>query len=83
MVEESIYDEFVAKSVERANRRTVGNPFDSKNEQGPQIDKEQFEKILGYIDIGKKDGGNLLAGGGRKGDKGYYIEVTKFIQKSL
>jgi len=78
MVEESIYDEFVAKSVERANRRTVGNPFDSKNEQGPQIDKEQFEKILGYIDIGKKDGGNLLAGGGRKGDKGYYIEPTVF-----
>ena len=39
MVEDSIYDEFVEKSVARAQKRTVGNPFDSKNEQGPQVDK--------------------------------------------
>ena len=39
MVEESIYDEFVEKSVARAQRRTVGNPFDPANEQGPQVDK--------------------------------------------
>jgi len=38
-------------SAERAKRRTVGNPFDPKNEQGPQVDKEQFEKILGYIKV--------------------------------
>ena len=39
MVEDSIYDEFVEKSVARAQKRTVGKPFDSKNEQGPQVDK--------------------------------------------
>ena len=39
MVEDSIYDEFVEKSVARAQRRTVGNPFDPANEQGPQVDK--------------------------------------------
>ena len=62
MVEESIYDEFVEKSVERANKRTVGNPFDAKNEQGPQVDKEQFDKILGYIEKGQTEGAKLLAG---------------------
>ena len=39
MVEDSIYDEFVEKSVARAQKRTVGNPFDANNEQGPQVDK--------------------------------------------
>ena len=82
MVEESIYDEFVAKSVERAKRRTVGNPFDPNNEQGPQVDKEQFDKILGYIDAGQAEGAKLLTGGNRSGDKGYFIQVNfkKFAQ---
>jgi len=78
MVEESIYDEFVEKSVERANKRTVGNPFDAKNEQGPQVDKEQFDKILGYIEKGQTEGAKLLAGGDRVGDRGYFIQPTVF-----
>ena len=49
MVEESIYDKFVEMSVERAKKRTVGDPFDLGNEQGPQIDEEQMNKILGYV----------------------------------
>ena len=81
MVEESIYDEFVEKSVARAKIRTVGNPFDPANEQGPQVDKEQFEKILGYIEKGKAEGGNLLAGGGPAADKGYFIQVSIFNGK--
>ena len=43
MVEESIYDKFVEASVERAKKRTVGNPFDANNEQGPQVDEEQMQ----------------------------------------
>merc|ERR1712088_123575 len=78
MVEDSIYDEFVEKSVARAQKRTVGNPFDPANEQGPQVDKEQFEKILGYIEKGKSEGANLLAGGGPAADKGYFIQPTVF-----
>ena len=45
MVEESIYDKFVEASVERAKKRTVGNPFDANNEQGPQVDEEQMNKV--------------------------------------
>lgn len=82
MVEESIYDEFVERSVERAKKRTVGNPFDQCNEQGPQVDKEQFEKILGYIEDGKKEGATLAYGGSRAGDKGYYIQPTVFSDVS-
>jgi acyl-CoA reductase-like NAD-dependent aldehyde dehydrogenase len=76
-VEESIYDEFVRRSVERAKKRSIGNPFD-KVEQGPQIDQEQFDRILDLIDSGKKDGAKLECGGERHGDKGFFIQPTVF-----
>jgi len=77
-VEESAYDEFVERSVERAKARTVGDPFDDKYEQGPQIDSEQFGKIMNLIDSGKRDGAKLCVGGSRAGDRGYYIQPTVF-----
>ncbi|MGB2625877.1 MAG: aldehyde dehydrogenase family protein [Candidatus Acidiferrum sp.] len=77
-VEEKCYDEFVEKSVARARKRIVGNPFDKKTEQGPQVDQEQFNKVMGYIESGKSDKANLVAGGNRVGDKGYFIEPTVF-----
>jgi aldehyde dehydrogenase (NAD+) len=77
-VEDKCYDEFVEKSVARAKRRTVGDPFDKKTEQGPQVDSDQFNKVMGYIDSGKKDSAKLLTGGNRVGDKGYFIEPTIF-----
>src|SRR5271169_6476083 len=84
-VEENVYDEFVDKSVARAKRRTVGDPFDSATEQGPQVDQEQFNKVMGYIDAGKKDKAKLMTGGNRVGDKGYFIEPTVFadVQDSM
>jgi len=78
MVEESIYDKFVEASVERAKKRTVGNPFDANNEQGPQVDEEQMNKILGYVDVGKQQGAKLLTGGARYGDRGYFVQPTVF-----
>jgi len=77
-VEEKAYDEFVDKSVARAKSRTVGNPFDKNTEQGPQVDQDQFDKVMGYIDSGKKEKATLATGGGRVGDKGYFIEPTVF-----
>lgn len=77
-VEDDIYDEFVEKSMIRAKKRTVGNPFDMSIEQGPQIDEEQFKKILSMIESGKEQGAKLVAGGEVVGDKGYFIEPTVF-----
>ena len=77
-VEESVYDEFVRKSVERAKKRKVCNPLDDDCEQGPQVDQEQFDKILGLIESGKKEGAKLECGGKRTGDKGFFVEPTVF-----
>ena len=77
-VEDKVYDEFVDKSVARASRRTVGDPFDASTEQGPQIDSIQFDKVMSYIDSGKCEGAELLTGGKRVGDTGYFIEPTVF-----
>jgi aldehyde dehydrogenase (NAD+) len=76
-VHESVYDEFVEKSIQRAKKRTVGDPF-TDAEQGPQVDDDQFKKILGYIDSGKSEGAKLLTGGSRVGQKGYFIQPTIF-----
>jgi aldehyde dehydrogenase (NAD+) len=77
-VEEKAYDEFVERSAERARKRTVGDPFNEKTEQGPQVDQAQFDKVMGYIDAGKRQGAKLVCGGNRVGDRGYFIEPTVF-----
>lgn len=79
-VEEKIYDEFVERSAERAKRRTMGNPFDTHVEHGPQIDKTQQQKILGMIETGKQQGAKLVAGGGQPKIKGYFVEPTVFSE---
>jgi aldehyde dehydrogenase (NAD+) len=77
-VEEKIYDQFVEKSGARARSRTVGDPFDPKTEQGPQVDQSQFDKIMGYIESGRSEGAKLVCGGDRVGDRGYFIQPTVF-----
>lgn len=78
-IEDKIYDEFVERSAERAKKRTVGNPFDLTTEHGPQVDKEQFNKILSMIETGKQQGAKLVAGGNKyQGLPGYFIEPTVF-----
>ncbi len=77
-VEEKAYDQFVEKSVSRAMKRTVGDPLDPNTEQGPQVDDTQFEKVMSYIEAGKREGASLMAGGNRVGSKGFFIEPTVF-----
>ena len=77
-VEQSIYDKFVEKVVARARTRQIGDPFDPNTTQGPQVDQDQFDKIMSYIDKGKSEGARCLTGGSRIGNKGYFIEPTVF-----
>lgn len=77
-VHEKIYDAFVKKAVEKAQGTVLGCPLDAKTTQGPQVDQEMFDKVLGYIEAGKKEGAKCETGGKRWGTKGYYIEPTVF-----
>jgi len=77
-VERKAYNDFVERSVDRARRRTVGDPFDANTEQGPQVDEAQFDKVMSYIDAGNEEGANLKCGGHRVGDRGYFVEPTVF-----
>ncbi|KAG2589751.1 hypothetical protein PVAP13_5NG381900 [Panicum virgatum] len=82
-VQEGIYDEFVKKAVEAAQNWKVGDPFDVTTNMGPQVDKEQFEKVLKYIEHGKSEGATLLTGGKPAAAKGYYIEPTIFVDVTV
>uniref|UniRef100_A0A2P2L520 aldehyde dehydrogenase (NAD(+)) n=3 Tax=Rhizophora mucronata TaxID=61149 RepID=A0A2P2L520_RHIMU len=77
-VHERVYDEFVEKAKARAAKRIVGDPFKQGVEQGPQIDSEQFEKILRYIRSGIESNATLECGGDRLGSRGYFIQPTVF-----
>ncbi|NOS99985.1 MAG: aldehyde dehydrogenase family protein [Phycisphaerales bacterium] len=78
-VEESVHDEFVGKFKVAAEKRRLGDPYDVKTHQGAQVSKEQFDKVLKYIDIGKnEDKATCVTGGERFGDKGWFIKPTIF-----
>jgi aldehyde dehydrogenase (NAD+) len=77
-VEERVYDEFVDKITKKAKGRKVGDPFEMSTEQGPQVSQEQFDRVMGYIGAGQKEGAKMLCGGNRVGDRGYFIEPTVF-----
>lgn len=77
-VEKSVHKEFVQELANRAKQRKLGNPFDLATTQGPQIDSDQFNKIMDYIDRGKKQGADCVTGGQRHGEKGFFIQPTVF-----
>ncbi|XP_031405387.1 aldehyde dehydrogenase family 2 member B4, mitochondrial isoform X1 [Punica granatum] len=77
-VHERVYDEFLEKAKARAMRRIVGDPFKQGTEQGPQIDSEQFQKVLRYIKAGIESDATLECGGERFGSKGYFVQPTVF-----
>ena len=81
-VEESVHDKFVERIVQRAQQRVLGNPFDLKTNQGPQIDQAQLDKIMSYIDRGQAQGANCVTGGKRSGQRGFFVEPTVFTNVS-
>ncbi|MGE6219505.1 aldehyde dehydrogenase family protein [Nubsella zeaxanthinifaciens] len=83
LVQEDIYDQFIAKVIERTNAIKVGSPLDQTVMMGAQASKIQFEKIKSYIELGKQEGAEVLAGGEvnqLEGELsgGYYIKPTIF-----
>jgi len=83
LIHESIYDRFMEKALERVKSIRQGNPLDMSTMMGAQASKQQFEKIMTYLDLGQKEGAELLIGGHASslpGDLsgGFYIEPTIF-----
>jgi aldehyde dehydrogenase (NAD+) len=80
-VETKVQDEFMGKLVERAKKLRPGDPMDPKTRLGAIVSEKQMKHVLGYIEAGKKEGAQLVAGGNRvnvNGDKGFFIEPTVF-----
>jgi aldehyde dehydrogenase (NAD+) len=78
LVQDKIYDAMVEKLAKKAEARKLGDPFDPNTEQGPQVDKTQFDKVMGYIESGKEQGARCVVGGERFGKLGYFIKPTIF-----
>lgn len=83
LVQESIYDQFMERAIERVKAIKVGNPLDPEVMMGAQASSEQLEKILSYLEIGKDEGAECLVGGAQnklEGDlkDGYYVQPTVF-----
>jgi len=81
-VQEEIYDKFLEAFKARAQKNVVGNPHEANTFQGPQVSKVQFDRIMGYIEEGKKAGAKIETGGERHGDLGYFIQPTIFSNVS-
>uniref|UniRef100_A0A1B0DC07 Aldehyde dehydrogenase domain-containing protein n=1 Tax=Phlebotomus papatasi TaxID=29031 RepID=A0A1B0DC07_PHLPP len=77
-VQEGIYDEFIKRSIELVKKRKLGDAFENDVVQGPQVDEKIFNRILKYVEAGKKEGAKLEFGGKRWGNEGYFIEPTIF-----
>lgn len=83
LIQEEIYDTFIAKIIERTKAIKIGNPLDTEVMMGAQASNEQFEKIKSYLEIGKQEGAEVLLGGDvNKLDEayaeGFYIQPTIF-----
>ena len=82
---ESIKDKFLEKLVEKTRKMVIGDPMEMKTQVGALISHEHFEKVMGYIEIGKKEGAKLIWGGNRyqshtqaELNEGFFVEPTIF-----
>ncbi|MCO5597197.1 hypothetical protein L7F22_051273 [Adiantum nelumboides] len=85
LVQKSIHDDFVARLVRNFEAHQIGDPFDDKTTQGPQVSEMQYKKILGLIRSGKEQGATVATGGdtvqfaaGHEYNGGYFVRPTIF-----
>ncbi|HEX8255210.1 MAG TPA: aldehyde dehydrogenase [Thermoanaerobaculia bacterium] len=73
-VERAIYDEFVERFVDATKRLRIGDPTDPQTDVGALISQAHLEKVRGYLELAKQEGGTIVTGGNRVGDRGFYLE---------
>ncbi|WBA08419.1 aldehyde dehydrogenase family protein [Salinivibrio kushneri] len=77
LIQESIYDDFIARVIERAGTIKQGNPLDTETQVGAQASDEQFDKIMSYLKVGQEEGAKVLIGGSHQDlGGGYYVQPT-------
>ena len=74
----SVYDEVVERLVARAQKVRIGDPRAENTSMGPLISQTQMERVLGYIDVGRREGAQIATGGARQGGTGYFVAPTVF-----
>lgn len=79
LVEDTIFDEFTQGVAEHAAGLRIGPGLDPTNDIGPLVSREQLTKVTGYLDDGIAQGARALAGGGRHGDTGFYVQPTLLV----
>lgn len=79
LVEDAIFDEFTQGVAEHAAGLRIGPGLDPTNDIGPLVSREQLSKVTGYLDDGIAQGARALAGGGRHGDSGFYVQPTLLV----
>lgn len=77
-VQRGIYDEVLERLTEAARAHRVGDPLDTATTMGPLISRQQFDRVNGYVDVGRSDGASLCFGGDRHEGKGYFVAPTLF-----
>ena len=77
-VHEDVYDEVIAGMAEQARSIKVGDGFDPTSQIGPVVSQTQLERVTSYLDAGVAEGGRVVTGGTRLGDRGYFVEPTLF-----
>jgi len=77
-VEHKIYDQVGAGLAAAASATKLGPGYDPESQMGPVVSSEQLDRVLGYIEKGKAEGGEVVAGGARQGNQGYFVQPTVF-----
>jgi betaine-aldehyde dehydrogenase len=78
----SVYDAVVEGLGQAAAAVRLGDPFDESATMGSLINRQQFDRVMGYIDVGREEGARVVAGGDRGLDRGYYVQPTIFADAS-
>ncbi len=76
MVEKDIFDDVVSGVAKQAKKIKLGSGLDDDTQMGPLVSEEQLRRVTNYMHQGKQDGACYVTGGGRKGDRGYFVEPT-------
>lgn len=79
LVQEKVFNEVIDRVATAMRKIRIAAPLSKQSEMGPLISERQFKRVLGYISSGVTEGAEVITGGGRHGDAGFYVQPTLFV----